>query len=305
MSRYLCQRLLHSMLVVLGVSLVVFILLHLSGDPARLLLPVEASAEDVARFREAKGLDDPLPVQYLRFLANALRGDFGHSIRHHQPALQLVLERMPATLQLSFTAILFSLIIAVPLGIISGLHKNSPYDTVGMTLALLGQSVPTFWLGIMLVLFVSVRLGWLPPFGRGGLEHLILPAITLGAFAAATTTRLLRSSLLEVLSRNYVWTARAKGLTESAVVSRHALKNAAIPVVTMIAMQVATLMGGAIIVETVFAYPGMGLLAVQAINGRDYAVVQAFVVVVAVLVVLINLLVDVVYTYLDPRVRLE
>jgi peptide/nickel transport system permease protein len=304
-SRYLLRRLLHSIVVVLGVTLVVFALLHLSGDPARLLLPVEASAEDVAQFREVRGLNDPLPVQYVRFLANALRGDFGDSIRHHEPALQLVLSRMPATLELTFAAILFSLLIAIPVGIISALRRNSIYDSVGMTLALLGQSMPTFWLGIMLIFVVSVRLGWLPPFGRGGIDRLILPAVTLGAYAAAMTTRLLRSSLLEVLSKNYITTARAKGLRETVVVYRHALKNAAIPVVTVVGLQVASLMGGAIIVETVFAYPGMGLLAVQAINGRDYTVVQAFVVVVALLVIAINFFVDVLYTYLDPRVTLE
>ncbi len=305
MLGYLLRRLLQSIVVVLGVSLVVFALLHLSGDPARLLLPVEATAEDVAKFRQATGLDDPLPLQYVRFLANALRLDFGDSLRHHQPALQLVLERVPATLQLVATAMFFSLLIAIPVGTISALRRDSIYDTLGMMLALLGQSMPAFWLGIMLILVLSVKLEWLPPFGRDGLDHLILPAMTLGAYATAMTTRLLRSSLLEVLSKNYIRTARAKGLRETVVVYRHALKNAAIPVVTVVGLQVASLMGGAIIVETVFAYPGMGLLAVQAINGRDYTVVQAFVVVVALLVVAINFFVDIIYTYLDPRIALE
>ncbi|MCL4459706.1 MAG: ABC transporter permease [Chloroflexi bacterium] len=303
MFQYLIRRVLHSLLVVLGVSMIVFTLLYLTGDPAPLMLPMEATVQDIAEFRHRMGFDRPLYEQYFLFLSRVVHGDFGNSLRHGQPALQLVLDRLPATLELTLAALFISLLIAIPAGIISALKKDSVYDAGAMLMALTGQCMPSFWLGILLILIFAVGLRLLPASGRGGIDHLILPAITLGMATAAVKTRLLRSSLLEVLSKDYVRTARAKGLAEKVVLLRHALKNAAIPVVTVIGLQMGTLMGGAIITETVFAYPGMGLLAIQAIRNRDIPVVQAFVMVIAVVIILMNLLVDLFYTYLDPRVK--
>lgn len=303
MFGYLTQRLLQSLLVVLGVSMIVFALLYLSGDPAALMLPIEASPQDVAEFRHQMGFDRPIQEQYLLFLGRAARGEFGNSLRHGGPALQLVVDRLPATLELTLMALFVSLLIAIPAGIVSAVKKDSVYDAGAMLMALAGQCIPSFWLGILLILVFSVGLRLLPVSGRGGIEHLILPAVTLGMATAAVKTRLLRSSLLEVLSKDYVRTARAKGLTDKAVLYRHVLKNAAIPVVTVIGLQMGTLMGGAIITETVFAYPGMGLLAIQAIRNRDIPVVQSFVMVIAIVITVMNLLVDLLYTYLDPRVK--
>lgn len=304
MGRYLIERLLHSALVILGLTVIVFFLVHLGGDPAISLLPREATPEDIAQFRRAMGFDRPLHEQYLMFMGRLVRGRFGYSYRYNSEALPLVLERIPATVQLAALASVIALLISIPMGIIAALLKDSVFDHVSRVTALFGQCMPTFWLGIMLILLVSVELRWLPPSGGGEFKHLILPAITLGTYSAAVISRMLRSNLLEVLSKDYIRTARAKGLPGATVVSRHALKNAAIPVVTVAAMQLASLLGGAIITETVFSYPGVGLLAIQSIRYRDLPVVQAFVTVVAIVVVTANLIVDVTYRYLDPRVRL-
>jgi peptide/nickel transport system permease protein len=250
------------------------------------------------------GFTDPLLVQYWRFFKGTLRLDFGLSFRHSQPALDLVLERMPATIQLTITAMIIAMIIAVPVGIISAIRRNSILDHIGMTGALLGQSTPVFWLGIMLILVFSVTFQWFPSSGRGTLEHLILPAVTLGMFSMARTARMMRSSMLEVLGQEYMKTARAKGLSPRMVILKHALKNALIPVVTIVGMELGTLLGGAVITETIFAWPGVGRLAVQAIYNRDYPVVQAAVFLLASIFVLVNLVVDILYTYLDPRVKL-
>jgi peptide/nickel transport system permease protein len=251
------------------------------------------------------GFDDPLIVQYGRFLKGALRGDFGLSFRHNQPALQLVWDRMPATVQLTLAAMLISVSIAVPIGILSAVKRNSLLDHVGMVIALLGQSMPVFWLGIMLILIFGVKLRLLPSFGMGGIDHLILPALTLGMFTMARTARLTRSEMLEILGQEYIRTARAKGVPPWSVILRHALKNAAIPIVTVIGLEMGTLLGGAIITETIFAWPGVGRLTVQAIYNRDFPVVQAAVFTLACIFVLINFVVDILYTYLDPRVRYE
>jgi peptide/nickel transport system permease protein len=285
--------------------MVTFAILHLTGDPTALLLPQEATAEDRARFRHEMGFDDPLIVQYGRFLKGALRGDFGLSFRHNQPALQLVWDRMPATIQLTLAAMLISVSLAVPLGILSAVKRNSLLDHVGMIIALLGQSMPVFWLGIMLILIFGVKLRLLPSFGMGGIDHLILPALTLGMFTMARTARLTRSEMLEILGQEYIRTARAKGVPPGSVILRHALKNAAIPIVTVIGLEMGTLLGGAIITETIFAWPGVGRLTVQAIYNRDFPVVQAAVFTLACIFVLINFVVDILYTYLDPRVRYE
>jgi peptide/nickel transport system permease protein len=297
--------LLQALLVLLGVSFVVFFILHLTGDPAVILLPPDASAEDLRRFREAMGFNDPFLVQYGRFLAGALRGDFGQSVRHGEPAFGLVLERLPATFELSGAALVVALCLAIPAGIVSAVRRNTMVDYVSTVTALLGQSMPTFWLGIMLILVFSVHLNLLPSSGRGGFLHLIMPALTLGLFTTARIMRLTRSGMLEVLNQDYIRTARAKGVSNSPIVWKHALKNAAIPIVTIVGIELGTLLGGAVITETIFAWPGVGRLSVQAIYNRDYPVVQAAVFLLASTFVLVNLAVDVIYTYLDPRIRLS
>jgi peptide/nickel transport system permease protein len=305
MRTFLLRRLLQSLVVLFGVSFVVFAILFLTGDPALVLLPPDASAEDVRRFREAMGFNDPFFVQYGRFLKGALRGDFGQSVRHGEPAFDLVLERMPATLELAGAALLLALCLAIPAGIVSAVRRNSPVDYIATVVALFGQSLPTFWLGIMLILVFSVQFHWLPSSGRGTLQHLVLPAVTLGLFTTARITRLTRSGMLEVLSQDYIRTARAKGVNDPPLVWKHALKTAGIPIVTIVGIELGTLLGGSVITETIFAWPGVGRLSVQAIANRDYPVVQAAVFLLASTFVIVNLLVDVVYTYLDPRIRLR
>jgi ABC-type dipeptide/oligopeptide/nickel transport system permease component len=282
---------------------VVFLILHLTGDPVLLLLPPDATAEDIAKFRTAVGFNDPVAVQYARLLRGVLRGDFGESVRHGEPALGLVLERLPATFELAGAGLLLALSLAIPAGIVSAVRRNTLVDYIATVVALLGQAMPTFWLGIMLILVFSVRLSWLPSSGRGDLEHLILPAITLGLFTTARITRLTRSGMLEVLGQDYIRTARAKGVSEPPVVWKHALKNASIPIVTIVGIELGTLLGGSVITETIFAWPGVGRLSVQAIFNRDYPVVQAAVFLLSSTFVIVNFLVDIVYTYLDPRIR--
>jgi peptide/nickel transport system permease protein len=302
---YLLRRLAQAVLVLLGVSFVVFFILYLTGDPALVLLPPDATAEDIRSFRQAMGFNDPFIVQYGRFLGGALRGNFGQSVRHGEPAFPLVLERLPATFQLSGAALLVALLLAIPAGVVSAVRRNSAIDYVATVVALLGQSMPTFWLGIMLILIFSVQFNVLPSSGRGGLEHLVLPAVTLGLFTTARITRLTRSGMLEVLNQDYIRTARAKGVSVSPIVWKHAFKNAAIPIVTIVGIELGTLLGGSVITETIFAWPGVGRLSVQAIYNRDYPVVQAAVFLLASTFVLVNLVVDLLYTYLDPRIRLR
>jgi peptide/nickel transport system permease protein len=305
MKVYLFRRFLQSVLVLLGVSFVVFAILFLTGDPALVLLPPDASLEDIAKFRKEMGFDQPFLVQYGRFLYGAVRGDFGQSVRHGEPAFDLVMERMPATFELSGAALLIALCLAIPAGIVSAVRRNSVLDYVSTVVALLGQSMPTFWLGIMLILLFSVQLNLLPSSGRGSWQHMLLPAVTLGLFTTARITRLTRSGMLEVLNQDYIRTARAKGVANPPVVWKHALKNAAIPIVTIVGIELGTLLGGSVITETIFAWPGVGRLSVQAIYNRDYPVVQAAVFTLSATFVLVNLIVDVLYTYLDPRIRLR
>jgi ABC-type dipeptide/oligopeptide/nickel transport system permease component len=305
MKAYLIRRGVQSIFVLFGVSVVVFLILHLTGDPALLLLPPDASAEEVERFRQQMGFNDPVAVQYLRFLRGALRGDFGESLRHGEPAMGLVLERLPATFELAGAGLLIAVCLAIPAGIVSAVRRNTPIDYISTVVALLGQAMPTFWLGIMLILVFSVSLGWLPSSGRGDLAHLVLPAITLGLFTTARTTRLTRSSMLEVLGQDYIRTARAKGVGEPPVVWKHGLRNASIPIVTIVGIELGGLLGGSVITETIFAWPGVGRLSVQAIFNRDYPVVQAAVFILATTFVVVNFLVDIMYTYLDPRIRLR
>jgi len=302
MLAFLARRLLQSGFVLLGVSVIVFGLLHLTGDPTRLLLPLEAREEDVRQLRTLLGLDDPLWLQYVRFLSRAVRGDFGLSFKHQVPALGLILSTLPATLQLTVAGLSLALVVAVPVGILAALRRNSLLDAVCSVGVLMGQAMPIYWLGLLLILVFAVWLGWFPAAGRDGLRSFVLPACALGAFSMARIARLARSGMLEVLAQDYVRTARSAGVRAFVVTYKYALKNAAIPLVTVIGLEFGILLGGAVITETIFAWPGVGRLAVDAIFSRDYPLVQAIVAVLATLFVLINLAVDLVYTYLDPRI---
>lgn len=303
MVRYLGGRLLQGVVVLWGVATVVFFLMHLSGDPVVLMVSPNATQDEIQRVREMLELDRPLPEQYARYIGRLSHGDLGLSIRHHQPALLLLAERVPATLALTLSALAVSLLVALPLGTLSALRRGTVVDSLSASLSLLGQCVPTFWMGIVLILLFAVQWRLLPAVGAGSPAHLVLPAITLGAYSAALTTRMLRSSLLDVLHEDFVRTARAKGFSEQLVLMRHVLPNAAIPVLTVLALQVGYLLSGAVVVETVFSYPGMGLLVMQSIYGRDFTLVQAFVVLLAAVIVVINLTVDILYSVLDPRIR--
>jgi ABC-type dipeptide/oligopeptide/nickel transport system permease component len=300
---YLAQRLFRAMVALWLVSTVVFVVMRLSGDPVPLLLPPDAPRSEIFRVRAELGLDRPLPVQYLVFLSNILRGDFGRSIRYRVPAVEVVRDYLPATFELGLAAFALALVVAVPVGVVSAMHRNSILDHVTMGFALIGQSAPTFFLGILFILVLSLKLGLVPTSGRGTLAQIVLPALTLGAFAMASIARLTRSAVLEVLRADYVRTARAKGFSETVVVLKHTLKNAAIPIVTITGLQFGTLLGGAVVTETVFAWPGIGRLAIQSIYNRDYPVVQCTVFVAAVLFILINFFIDILYGVLDPRVR--
>jgi ABC-type dipeptide/oligopeptide/nickel transport system permease component len=301
---YILSRLLHGLFVLLGVSVVVFGLTWLTGDPASVLLPLNTPPDQVQVFRHNMGLDQPIPVQYAAFLGRALHGDFGVSFRHRTSALPLVLERLPVTLRLMGAALLFAVLVALPLGVIAAAFHRKPPDFLARFIALFGQSVAAPWLGVMLIFLFAVNLRWLPSSGASQPQSIILPAIVAGAYSAAGLTRLLRSSLLEVMANDYIRTARAKGLTDRLVVWRHGLKNAAIPVVAFLGIQVTFMFGNTVIAEAMFAYPGMSRLAVEAISTRDMPVIQVFVLLAAALVVMVNLMVDVVYAWLDPRIRL-
>jgi peptide/nickel transport system permease protein len=302
---FVFRRLIQAIAVIVGVTLVTFLLLHLTGDPVGMMLPADATEAERARIIRLFGFDRPLPLQFIRFAAGAVRGDFGTSIRQGESALALVVERLPATLELTLAAMAIAVLVALPAGIVSAARRGSLLDQGAMLVALIGQSVPNFWLGIMLILLFAVSLGWLPPFGRGGLANLVLPALTLSMYSMARTARLIRSGMLEVLSQDYIRTAHAKGLSERRVLLRHALKNALIPAVTVLGLDLAHLLGGAVITETIFAWPGVGRLIVSAIYARDYPIVQAGVFVVAIGYTGINLLVDMLYAWLNPRVRIE
>ena len=266
MGRYLLKRLWHTVYVVIGISMISFFFIHLSGDPVMLMLPADASVAQMEQLRQQLGLNDPLPVQYWRFATRAIRGDFGESLYYHIPALRLILERLPASLELAVAAMVVALGISVPIGTISAVRRGSALDMASMFAALFGLSMPHFWLGIMFILLFSLKLGWLPTSGRGTLAQLIMPALALGLSLMAMFARLTRSVMLEVLNQDYVRTARAKGLREKIVIGKHALKNALIPLVTVAGMQFGFLIGGMVIIETVFAWPGVGRLVVQAIS---------------------------------------
>ena len=303
MGKYIVRRLLLLGVVLFGVSTLIFVILRLSGDPTALFVAETATAEDVQKVRQAMGFDDPPYVQYGRFLARAAVGDFGTSFRFSQPAIGIVLQRFPATLALTVAAIGLATVAGVPLGVVAALTRGSGGDRAVMVVTFLGQAVPTFWLGIMMILFFAVELKLFPASGGGMAAQLVLPGATLGIYMLSRIARITRSSMLEVLRQDYIRTARAKGLRERAVVLRHGLKSASISIVTMIGFTFATLIGGAIVTETVFAWPGVGRLLVEAVYTRDYPVVQAAVFVTALFVATCNLLTDLLYAYLDPRIR--
>ncbi|NPV28093.1 MAG: ABC transporter permease [Firmicutes bacterium] len=309
MGRYLAKRLLYLIPVMLGVSIVTFGLINLApGDPAELILRsggVEPTREAVEALREELGLNDPVYIQYGRWLWNAAHLDLGKSFRTGRPVAEEILSRFPATLELTCAAMVFMISLALPAGILSALYRRAFLDHLSRLCALLGASLPGFWLGLVLIYLFAVKLGLLPVMGRGGWRHLVLPAVALGFGLAAVYARILRAGMLDVLGQDYIRVARAKGLKEKWVIGRHALKNALLPAVTLLGMSFGHLLGGAVIVETIFAWPGVGKFAVDSIFNRDYPVIQGYALFMAVVFVLVNLLVDVSYVFLDPRVRLE
>jgi peptide/nickel transport system permease protein len=305
MGQYIIRRMIHAVFVILGVVTAVFIITNLTGDPVQMMAGETASQEDLDRIRRDLGLDRPLYIQYVTFLSHAVRLDFQDSLRFQGGAMEVVLSRYPRTILLAMAALMISVSFAVVLGVISAVKRYSVIDNVVMFLALLGQAVPNFWLGIMLILVFAVSFGWLPSQGyQLSASHMILPAITLAAGPLARLTRLVRSGMLDVLSADYVRTARAKGLRERSVVFSHAFKNTSIPLVTVIGLDFGILLSGAIVTEQIFQWNGVGQLLVTAINARDFPVIQAAVFIIASSFVIINLLVDILYTWLDPRVRL-
>ena len=300
---YVGRRVAQTALILIGITVVVFWVIRLSGDPVLLMLPADASQQDIERLRQSLGFDQPVHVQLWRFMERVATGDFGKSLRFQEPALPLVLDRLPNTVLLALTALSISTLVAIPLGVLSAVRRNSSWDYAAMFVALLGQSMPIFWTGIMLITVFSVALDLFPSSGSGTFRHLVLPAVALGFFSTGRVTRLVRGGMLEVLGQDYVRTARAKGLAERGVVYRHALRNCLLPVITIVGLELGSTLGGAVVTEMVFAWPGVGRLIVSAIFARDYPLVQAAVFVVAAMFVLVNLAVDLLYAVVDPRLR--
>jgi len=302
-SQFLTYRLVRMLVALWSVVTVVFIVMRLSGDPVPLLLPPDAPIAEMERLRTEMGLDRPIYVQYGVFVRQALKGDFGRSIHFRTAAMNVVWERVPATLELAFASFLCAIVVAIPAGVLSAIKRGSSYDNIVMGVALVGQAAPTFYIGIMLILVCSLWLGLFPTSGRGEWRHLVLPAVTLGAFAMASIARITRSAVLEILRADFIRTARAKGLPELVTIAKHTMRNAAIPIITIVGLQFGNLLGGAVITETIFSWPGIGRLAIQSIYSRDYPIVQSVVFLTAAMFVVLNLLVDVAYGILDPRIR--
>ncbi len=303
MGRFLLRRLGHAAVSIVGASMVIFVISRLSGDPTALLVPPDAPPAAIAATRAALGLDLPLWRQYVLFAVHALGGDFGQSYRWQMPALGLVLDRLPATVELALAGLVVSVALAVPLGVASAVWRGSLLDQAGRLFALLGQAMPAFWVGLLLILLFAVRLDWLPAFGRGGLSHLVLPALALGWYPVAAQTRIVRSAMLDVLDSDYIRLARGLGTPEATLVWKYAFRNAALPLVTMLGVYFASMLGGAFVVEVIFAWPGLGRTVVEAVFSRDFPVVQAGVMFTAILFVLSSLLVDLSYGAIDPRTR--
>ena len=303
MQRYILGRVFQSIVSMVVVSMVVFTLVRLSGDPILIMAPPEASQKDIEMMRAYLGLDRPWPLQYWWFVSRAVQGDFGQSVRFRRPALDLISERYGATLELGGLAVVIVIALALPVGVYAAVRRGRPLDYAARVFAAVGQAVPPFWLGLLLVLVFGVLLRWLPTSGRGTPLHVLLPGITLGWFAVAGLMRLTRSAMLDVLGSEYVKLARIKGLPERTVIWKHAFKNAALPVVTFAALLFVALLNGSIIVETVFSWPGLGLLVIEAVDSRDYPIVQAVVMCLSAMYIGVNLLVDVLYAYLNPKIR--
>lgn len=304
MYKYILKRLLYLIPVIIGVTFIVFTIMYLTpGNPAQILLGENAPQESVDKLMEEMGLNDPFIMQYFRFLKNAAKGDFGISYSTKNPVFDEVFSRFPATLKLTIAGMIIAIVIGIPVGIISATKQYSATDSISMVLALLGVSMPNFWLGLMLILLFAVSLGILPSGGDSGFLSLILPAFTLGTGVAAIITRMTRSSMLEVIRQDYIRTARAKGVREKKVINKHALKNALIPVVTVVGLQFGSLLGGAVLTETVFSWPGIGRFMVEAIRQKDTPAVLASVVFMSVVFSIVNLFIDVLYAYLDPRIK--
>jgi len=304
MFYFIFFRLLSTLLVVLGVVTLVFLLIHLvPGDPVQAMLGESATPTDLESLRQALGLNQPLLSQWWLYITDLLQGNLGESLYSKEPIIDMLIQRFPATLELAAAGLLVAVALALPLGSIAALRKDSAYDNGAMVFSLLGVSIPNFWLGPMLIFLFSLTLGWLPVSGRESPTSLILPAITLGTALAAILARMVRATLLEVLSEDYIRTARAKGLRESAIVIHHALRNASLPIITVLGLQLGTLLGGAVITEIIFAWPGVGQMTIESIQRRDYPAVQACILLISLSYVLVNTLTDVIYAWLDPRVR--
>lgn len=303
MTAYLIRRLIHSVFVLIGVSLLVFFVGRMIGDPARLMLPLEASEAQVEALRARLGFDQPIYIQLIKFLGDLARGDFGMSIWQGVPAMSLVISRFPATVYLTLAVVGFSLLVALPMGIVAAIWPRSAIDRLTTVISVTGVSMPTFWLALMLIIVFAVNLNWFKTSGYGGVEYLILPVLALSVTHIGRIAQVVRSCMLDELSKPYITTARSKGLQENETVVRHALRNAAIPVITLTADEVAGLINGAVVIEVIFAWPGIGMLALDAIERRDFPVVQADVMLVAAVVVIMNLVVDLAYAYVDPRIR--
>lgn len=305
MSGYIIKRLFQGVLTFLGVSILVFVLGRLTGDPVALMAPDNATAEQKEQIRESLGLNDPLAVQYWNFITKAVQGDFGTSYVSRQSVTKLVKDTLPATLQLAVASFLIAVVVSIPIGIFVALNRNTIWDLLGNVLALVGQAMPNFWLALMMMLIFAVKLRLLPISGREGPANMVLPVLTLALAAIGYFVRMVRSSMLEVLGQEYIRTARGKGVRELLVVSKHALKNALIPVITVMGIHFGNLLSGAFVIETVFAWPGLGRLGVTALFSRDFAVIQGVVLVSTAIFVIVNLIVDILYTFLDPRIRID
>jgi peptide/nickel transport system permease protein len=303
MHRYVLMRLFQTVPTLIGVTLISFVAMYLIGDPAHLVLGEHATEEAIQEYRRETGLDRPVHEQYFAFLGDAVTGDFGDSLRYHIPVTTLIMERLPATMALGLSALAIAIVFGCGMGVLSALRYGRPGDETLRGIALVGQAIPGFYLGLILVIVFSLKLGWLPTGGIGGPQHLVLPSITLASYLIALLFRFTRSSLLEVLNQDYMRTARAKGLNESAAIRRHAFKNAMIPVITVIGLQSGVVFGGAVVTETIFSWPGLGRLMVEAIQARDYPILRAGLLFIAVAVIAVNLVVDLTYGLVDPRVK--
>ena len=305
MQRYLLSRAVQSVLLLFGVIVLVFFLVRLTGDPARLMAPREASAEDIAEIRALMGFDRPLPVQFADFFTGAIRGDFGNSVHYRAPAMGMVIDRLPATVELALTALLFAVVVGVPLGVVGGSNPGSVWDSIARGLGLIGQTVPNFWIAMIFILVFSVNLGWFPSFGRGHWNSIVLPAVSLGLFPLGQIVRLMRSAVLEIRGEDYIRTAYSKGISDRRIYVAHVFRNAAIPLVSMLGVQFGYLLGGSIYIETIFSWPGLGRMIAESVAARDFPLVQAVAVFTSLVVVAMNLLTDVAYALIDPRIRYD